>query len=137
MVLNDVVKMIPGDMYIGADEGSGFFFIGDLEEYEKEIDNTSRKIKARLDLHCKIREEELGTLLAQTNRDRYLLEAIENAKRRYNTLCKWRDEFINFREREVKEVYKKNIGTAIIVKGYEVGQYWTKEEWERSHASKT
>lgn len=78
----------------------------------------------------KVRREEYKKL-----RERYLEEKAKrkrNAETRRDYCKRALDEWTEFEEREVKEVYPSiELDNIIIFEGYETGKYWTLEEAER------
>lgn len=129
--LNEVVREHPFEtLFIGS--ASAFFFIGDFEEYEKEIDQISERYKEVFDTSLKSAEREWKYFRYYMPKDHPQYEIKHAAYLKAKLKKQYFDEHPNLREREVVKMYPSILdpGTIIIIEGYEAGKYWLKSEYE-------
>lgn len=136
MTLDEYMKTAEGIVQIGAKVG--FFFFGDMNDYEKMIDDISdtyyRKNKQSVK-NAKWNLNSINARLASGVEDRSLLVK----KKSYEKLldeCMQRDRsFFDLRKRKVIDIYKATItnATIVIIGGTEVGGYWDIYEWNQVH----
>lgn len=130
-------------LHIGSD--SGFFFIGNLKDYDEQIDDISRAwgdyYRAKLD-SSKIRIDRLMTepIIAHKGEkpiefSERLIRMGETLKNEVSTKSKLQprvEHYKNMRERSVIDIYERDEENtlAIIVTGTEHGGFWDKSEWD-------
>ena len=136
----------PNQLYsIGSK--SGFFFIGTYPEWNKYIDDLSKKHLKYLKSHRTAAKREAKRAQERLNREpiklicgkdlegtiAYLNSVVKTGNRRYiyfNSLVK---AFTPFRTREIKDIYPRMVkadGVNIIVDGLDISDYWMREEFE-------
>ena len=136
----------PNQLY-SVGSKSGFFFIGTYPEWNKYIDDLSRKRLKYLKSHrtaakrnAKRAQERLdqkpiklicGKDLEETIA--YLNSVVEIGNREYLYFDRLIKAFTPFRTREIKDIYSRMVkadGTNIIVSGLDTGNFWMREEFE-------
>lgn len=143
MKINEVIQEMDNETVLNIGSGSGWFFIGKKEDYEKNIEKISRSyLNDAKEKEKKYRERirEANEVLADIKLTFDELEKMVKKIRRYlpglKKVEKYIDEFIPIKDRDVESVYdkiKKEDGICIVVKGTENGKYWDREEWEREN----
>lgn len=139
-LMSQLKKMNPDtNIKVGARDGTGFFYCGDvktirenIEEYSRVCHVTARKMKERsyrrLMTSCKI-----GA--AGNFQDSHLW--LKRMKRDAVAAYKYDDQYTNFKDLakravldifEANEVADEDKPTVILVTGYEYGTYWTLAE---------
>lgn len=146
--------------YIHIGSGSGYFFIGTKEEYKFEIDRISEEYRKRIedkmtasaialnerklfnpkiDVLPPTSTDEIGgyiKALLDFERDlkNKISKEIADVKHNYETYHSSKKElesWIDFKDREVTDVYDRisGDGVAVIIKGCETGNYWDRKEF--------
>ena len=143
MKINEVIQEMDNETILNIGSGSGWFFIGKKEDYEKNIEKISRSyLNNAKEREKKYREKirEANEALADSKLTFDELEKVAKKIRRYlpglKKVEKYIDEFIPIKDRDVESVYdkiKKEDGICIVVKGSESGKFWDREEWERGN----
>ena len=136
----------PSQLY-NVGSKSGFFFIGTRSEWNKYIDDLSRKRLKHLKNRRKAAKREVERAQERLNREpiklifgkdlegtiAYLNSVVIKGSRQcahYNRLIK---AFTPFRTREIKDIYSRATeidGTNIIVDGLDTRDFWLREEFE-------
>lgn len=148
--LLDKKKIVKDDdiVAIGAEHGSSYIYIGragDRGMIEKCFERYRKKMESKL----KRDEEYLRSVMSNMSKKSFdsltdfrkvALEA-EIIGKAYNAYLRTKtyvDEYQPVTERYVVDRYMKNNGAelAIIVKGYELGDFWTKEEFDKKYFKK-
>ena len=136
----------PNQLY-SVGSNSGFFFIGTRSEWNKYIDDLSKKHLKYLRSHrtaakknAKRAQERLDQkpikLICGKNLEEtiaYLNSVVEIGNRRYIYFNRLVKAFTPFRAREIKDIYSRMVkadGTNIIVDGLDTSDYWMREEFE-------
>ena len=136
----------PNQLY-SVGSKSGFFFIGTSPEWNKYIDDLSKKHLKYLKSHrtaakrnAKRAQERLDQepikLICGKNLEEtivYLNSVVEIGKREYLYFDRLIKAFTPFRMREIKDIYSRMVkadGTNIIVSGLGTGNFWMREEFE-------
>ena len=136
----------PNQLY-SVGSKSGFFFIGTYPEWNKYIDDLSKKHLKYLRSHrtaakknAKRAQERLGQkpikLICGKNLEEtiaYLNSVVEIGNREYLYFDRLIKAFTPFRTREIKDIYSRMVkadGTNIIVGGLDSGDFWMREEFE-------
>lgn len=134
MTLSSLMQKMAANETIFIGAASGFLFIGNLECYKEKF--------------AELEEEADKALNKQTNSVNRLISDInkeiekENKDRDGTHIAKIQSDLLNvhkkLRERKVLDCYKKILegdesGTAIIIRGSEMGRYWFKHEFEEDH----
>lgn len=149
--LQEIVNEMPDDerLYIGSKDGNGFFFIGTKEEYSLDIDLLSGEHYDRMCAALSKHTAEAESMIAHGVRDKLENEAeadywsyvadfgnsLKMHAKNINSIT-WRiQSYIPLHKRLVVETRKKRtipeeIGTAIIIEGYEIGQFWFHSEYQ-------
>ena len=136
----------PNQLY-SVGSKSGFFFIGTYPEWNKYIDDLSKKHLKYLKSHrtaakrnAKRAQERLdqkpiklicGKDLEETIA--YLNSVVKRGNRQYIYFDRLVKAFTPFRTREIKDIYSRMVkadGTNIIVGGLDTGNFWMREEFE-------
>lgn len=143
MKINEVIQEMDNETILSIGSGSGWFFVGKKEDYEKNIEKISRSyLNDAKEKEKKYRERirEANEVLADSKLTFDELEKMVKKIRRYlpalKQVEKYIDEFKPIKDRDVESVYdkiKKEDGICIVVKGAESGKFWDKEEWERKN----
>ena len=143
MKINEVIQEMDNETILNIGSGSGWFFIGKKEDYEKNIEKISRSyLNDAKEKEKKYREKirEANEALADSRLTFDELSKMIKKIRRYlpglKKVEKYIDEFIPIKDRDVESVYdkiKKEDGICIVVKGTENGKFWDREEWEREN----
>lgn len=143
MKINEVIQEMDNETILNIGSGSGWFFIGKKEDYEKNIEKISRSYLN----NAKEREKKYRERIREANEvlaDRKLTfdeleKMVKKIRRNFPALKlveKYINEFIPIKKREVKNIYdkdKKEDGICIVVEGTENGKFWDREEWEREN----
>ena len=136
----------PNQLY-SVGSKSGFFFIGTRSEWNKYIDDLSKKHLKYLKSHrtaakrnAKRAQERLDQepikLICGKNLEEtiaYLNSVVEIGNREYLYFDRLVKAFTPFRTREIKDIYSRMVkadGTNIIVGGLDTGNFWMREEFE-------
>ena len=136
----------PNQLY-SVGSNSGFFFIGTRSEWNRYIDDLSRKRLKYLRSHrtaakknAKRAQERLDQkpikLICGKNLEEtiaYLNSVVETGNREYLYFDRLIKAFAPFRTREIKDIYSRMVkadGTNIIVSGLDTGNFWMREEFE-------
>ena len=136
----------PSQLY-NVGSKSGFFFIGTRSEWNKYIDDLSKKRLKYLKNRRKAAKREVER--AQGRLDRkpiklifgkdlegtiaYLNSVVIKGSRQYARFNRLVKAFTPFRTREIKDIYSRTVktdGVNIIVDGLDRGDYWMREEFE-------
>ena len=143
MKINEVIQEMDNETILNIGSGSGWFFIGKKEDYEKNIEKISRSyLNNAKEREKKYRERirEANEVLADSKLTFDELEKmVKKIRRNFPALKlveKYINEFIPIKKREVKNIYdkdKKEDGICIVVEGTENGKFWDREEWEREN----
>lgn len=143
MKINEVIQEMDNETILNIGSGSGWFFIGKKEDYEKNIEKISSSyLNNAKEREKKYREKirEANEVLADSKLTFDELDKMIKKIRRYlpalKLVEKYINEFIPIKKREVKNIYdkdKKEDGICIVVKGTENGKFWDREEWEREN----
>ena len=136
----------PNQLYsIGSK--SGFFFIGTYSEWNKYIDDLSKKHLKYLKSHRTAAKREAKRAQERLNREpiklicgkdlegtiAYLNSVARIGNRRYIYFNELVKAFTPFRTREIKDIYPRMVkadGVNIIVDGLDISDYWMREEFE-------
>lgn len=150
MLLKDYVNdlKIKDDelIYVGCE--SGWFFIGTKKEFNKDISMVTEKYRrryenafnnAKKDIEgTRIRlpefKEDISDEAWELNCKFEAIKLYKSIEMKFDKYYRTKNRhltFTDFETREVVDSYKKDIypGTAIIVKGKDSGDYWTREEY--------
>ena len=136
----------PNQLY-SVGSNSGFFFIGTRSEWNKYIDDLSKKHLKSLRSHrtaakrnAKRAQERLDQkpikLICGKNLEEtiaYLNSVVKIGNREYLYFDRLIKAFTPFRTREIKDIYSRMVkadGTNIIVGGLDTGNFWMREEFE-------
>ena len=136
----------PNQLY-SVGSNSGFFFIGTRSEWNRYIDDLSKKHLKYLKSHrtaakrnAKRAQERLDQkpikLICGKNLEEtiaYLNSVVKIGNRRYIYFNRLVKAFIPFRTREIKDIYSRTVkadGVNIIVDGLDISDYWMREEFE-------
>ena len=136
----------PNQLY-SVGSKSGFFFIGTYPEWNKYIDDLSKKHLKYLRSHrtaakrnAKRAQERLDQkpikLICGKDLEgtiAYLNSIVEIGNREYLYFDRLIKAFTPFRTREIKDIYSRMVkpdGTNIIVGGLDIGDFWMREEFE-------
>ena len=136
----------PNQLY-SVGSKSGFFFIGTYSEWNKYIDDLSKKrlkyLKSRRTAakrKVKRAQERLsrepiklifGKDLEETIA--YLISVVKSGNRKYIYFNRLVKAFTPFRTREIKDIYSRAVkadGVNIIVDGLDTRDFWLREEFE-------
>ena len=141
--LSAFLSVMSDDELIFVSSATSWFFVGTVSEYrhyEKAIDRKlldyfSRRIRNEKDNIRRLCTSYINDVTSEANRhkrpeaDGYNLTTWYRALQK-NIQC--RNTFVPTMEREVVNSYPRiKEGTAIIVEGEEVGEYYDSEEWEQ------
>ena len=136
----------PNQLYsIGSK--SGFFFIGTRSEWNKYIDDLSKKHLKYLKSHRTAAKREAKRAQERLNREpiklicgkdleatiAYLNSVAKIGNRKYIYFNELIKAFTPFRTREIKDIYPRTVkadGVNIIVDGLDISDYWMREEFE-------
>lgn len=132
---------IKDTIFVGSQ--SGYFLIGTLDEVIDRINSISDGYKVMYESRFAELRKKLEDLINSVHRgkkeplDRYAnrLETVARLlKVCYTALPaakKRMDTFVNMADRSINDFYYKEYdpGIAIIIDGFETGDYWTSEEW--------
>ena len=143
MKINEVIQEMDNETILNIGSGSGWFFIGKKEDYEKNIEKISRSYLN----DAKEREKKYREKIREANEalsdNKITFDELTKMVKRIRTYFpalkkveKYIDEFTPIKDRDVESVYdkiKKEDGICIVVKGTENGKYWDREEWERGN----
>ena len=136
----------PNQLY-SVGSNSGFFFIGTRSEWNRYIDDLSRKRlkclrsqRTTAKRNAKRAQERLDQkpikLICGKNLEEtiaYLNSVVETGNRQYLYFDRLIKAFTPFRTREIKDIYSRMVkadGTNIIVSGLDTGNFWMREEFE-------
>lgn len=136
----------PNQLY-SVGSKSGFFFIGTYPEWDKYIDDLSKKHLKYLKSHRTAAKRNAKRAQERLNREpiklicgkdlegtiAYLYSVVEIGNREYLYFDRLIKAFIPFRTREIKDIYSRMVkadGTNIIVSGLDTGNFWMREEFE-------
>ena len=136
----------PNQLY-SVGSNSGFFFIGTRSEWNRYIDDLSKKHLKYLRSHRTAAKREAER--AQERLDQkpiklicgkdlegtiaYLNSVVKIGNRRYIYFNRLVKAFTPFRTREIKDIYSRTVkadGVNIIVDGLDISDYWMREEFE-------
>ena len=126
---------------------SGFFFIGTRSEWNRYIDDLSKKHLKYLKSHRTAAKRNAKRAHERLNREpikficgknleetiAYLNSVVKTGNRRYIYFDRLVKAFTPFRMREIKDIYSRMVeadGTNIIVGGLDTGNFWMREEFE-------
>lgn len=136
----------PNQLY-NVGSKSGFFFIGTYSEWNKYIDDLSRKRLKYLKNRRKAAKREVERAQGRLNRKpiklifgkdlegtiAYLNSVVIKGSRQYAHYNRLVKAFTPFRTREIKDIYSRATeidGTNIIVDGLDTRDFWLREEFE-------
>ena len=136
----------PNQLY-NVGSKSGFFFIGTRSEWNKYIDDLSKKRLKYLKNRRKAAKREVERVQGRLNRKpiklifgkdlegtiAYLNSVVIKGSRQYVHFNRLVKAFTPFRTREIKDIYSRMVkadGTNIIVGGLDTGNFWMREEFE-------
>ena len=136
----------PNQLY-SVGSKSGFFFIGTYPEWNKYIDDLSKKHLKYLKSHRTAAKRNAKRAQERLNREpiklicgknlegtiAYLNSVVEIGNRKYLYFDRLIKAFTPFRTREIKDIYSRMVkadGTNIIVGGLDTGNFWMREEFE-------
>lgn len=152
MKLRKALKSVDGVVYCGS--ASSYWYIGEARTAVRGINRVSEDYKHRFEILLKRtnteiarytheiaeKEESLSGLYGKERKDtektirkrKQELEYARQRKVRYDAVL---NPWIPFLGREVTDTYRLTTadGTAIIVEGIELGEYWDMDEWEARH----
>lgn len=153
MKLREALKSVDGAVYCGS--ASSYWYIGkDAQKAARGINTASEDYRHRFEILLKRtnteiarytheiaeKEESLSGLYGKERKDtektirkrKQELEYARQRKVRYDAVL---NPWIPFLGREVTDTYRLTTadGTAIIVEGIELGEYWDMDEWEARH----
>lgn len=143
MKISEVIQEMDNETILNIGSGSGWFFIGKKEDYEKNIEKISRSYLN----DAKEREKKYREKIREANEalsdNKLTFDDLNKMIKRIRTYFpglklveKYISDFIPIKKREVKSVYdkdKKEDGICIVVEGTENGKFWDREEWERKN----
>ena len=136
----------PNQLY-NVGSKSGFFFIGTRSEWNKYIDDLSKKHLKYLKSHRTAAKREAKRAQERLNREpiklicgkdlegttAYLNSVVKTGNRKYIYFNELVKAFTPFRTREIKDIYPRMVkadGVNIIVDGLDISDYWMREEFE-------
>ena len=136
----------PNQLY-SVGSKSGFFFIGTYPEWNKYIDDLSKKHLKYLKSHRTAAKREAKRAQERLNREpiklmcgkdlegtiAYLNSVVKIGNRKYIYFNELVKAFTPFRTREIKDIYSRSVktdGVNIIVDGLDISDYWMREEFE-------
>ena len=136
----------PNQLY-NVGSKSGFFFIGTRSEWNKYIDDLSKKRLKHLKNRRKAAKREVERAQERLNREpiklifgkdlegtiAYLNSVVESGNRKYIYFDRLVKAFTPFRTREIKDIYSRAVkadGVNIIVDGLDTRDFWLREEFE-------
>ena len=136
----------PNQLY-NVGSKSGFFFIGTRSEWNKYIDDLSKKRLKYLKNRRKAAKREVERAQERLNREpiklifgkdlegtiAYLNSVVIKGSRQYAHFNRLIKAFTPFRTREIKDIYSRTVkadGTNIIVDGLDTRDFWLREEFE-------
>ena len=140
--LSDLLSSMSDDELIFVGAATSWFFIGTVEEYRHYEKAVDRKLKDYWKEKIRLEKNSFKLLLFSylDNIDREIQTHKDpetdgcNLTTWYRTYFKnigYRNNFKPTSEREVLDTYPRmEEGTAIILEGSEVGEYYDSEEWE-------
>lgn len=155
MKLKEALKLVDGVVYCGS--ASSYWYIGEAKTAVRGINRVSGDYKHRFEILSKRtnkeiakytheiaeKEESLSGLQGKERKDtektiRKRKQELESAKQRKVRYDAALNPWIPFLQREVTDTYRLITadGTAIIVEGIEVGEYWDMDDWEARHERK-
>lgn len=147
--LDEIVTKNKNEMlYIGA--ASSFFFIGTYDEYQEKIDILTKDFENNFEKTLQITERKVNKIITSMHNltkkpdaksEKELISIAVAYKPAYEARSAAREKFDFFktnpdlREREVVSITKRipndgEKGVLIVIEGYEIGSYWTKEEYD-------
>lgn len=144
MKLTEIIESRPENTIFHIGSQSNFFFVGNREEYENNIDTISDKYRSYIERELETFETSIriarGKLLkARHEYERQALqEQITGYMTRYEALqnaYKITSKAPSMRDREVLDVCLNTVdgGINIKVEGWEQGRYWKLSEWRAKH----
>jgi len=149
MKLTEFLKTVPSDEYIYLGASSGYLWIGKPDEIIEKLpaldEDYTNRIKVSITknadkIRCLGTEIERAKVMLAHSKDAPELEkTIAGLEREFKKALKRKDKLADrlanrtpFREREVRDVYRRQIvepmGTVVLVKGREFGDYWMFDE---------
>ena len=136
----------PNQLY-NVGSKSGFFFIGTRSEWNKYIDDLSRKRLKHLKSRRTAAKRKAKRAQERLNREpiklifgkdleatiAYLNSVVIKGSRQYVHFNRLVKAFTPFRTREIKDIYSRAVkadGVNIIVDGFDTRDFWLREEFE-------
>ena len=144
MKLTEIIESRPENTIFHIGSQSNFFFVGNREEYEANIDTISDKYRSYIERELETFQTSIriarGKLLkARHEYERQAIqEQIMGDMTRYEALknaYKITSKAPSMRDREVLDVCLNTVdgGINIKVEGWEQGRYWKLSEWRAKH----
>ena len=144
MKLTEIIESRPENTIFHIGSQSNFFFVGNREEYEANIDTISDKYRSYIERELETFQTSIriarGKLLkARHEYERQAIqEQIMGYMTRYEALknaYKITKQAPSMRDREVLDVCLNTVdgGINIKVEGWEQGRYWKLSEWRAKH----
>lgn len=138
MKLTEFLETVAEDEYVYLGAMSGYLWIGKPAEIIEKLPSLDADYTERIRGNTKkndwrIRETE-GLLTKNDDPyvERRLIKELERLNKRKTKLAERLEKRIPFGEREVRDVYRRRlvepVGTCVIIKGREFGDYWTLDE---------
>ena len=149
MKLAEFLKNVDKDEYIYLGASSAFLWIGKPDEVIEKLPELDADYTNRIKVSITKNADKIRCLGAEIERAKEMLAHLKDApelektiaglEREFKKALKRKDKLADrlakrtpFGEREVRDVYRRQIvepmGTVVLVKGREYGDYWTLEE---------
>ncbi len=136
MTLEEYMETAPEGLIVSVGMKSGYVFIGNKAEYEDYIDLLSREALDNLEELRSRYKRKVANVKAALEKDKsgLLNSKLRETKAKYDFFNKRVKDYKPFRDREIKETYKRlnpNDGVCVIVEGLDEGRYWVRCEYEK------